>query len=163
MSYTKAQLLDSLPQVGRVDWIGIRTERRGEVRVVQQIEVNAISGLAGDHYGKESGRRQVTLIQAEHIQAMENILQRPIDPAYLRRNIVVSGINLLAFTDRQFQLGEIILEATGICHPCSRMETDLGPGAYNAMRGHGGITARVVQGGTLRRGDEVKLYAVQVV
>jgi MOSC domain-containing protein YiiM len=80
-----------------------------------------------------------------------------IDPELTRRNIVVSGINLLAFADQQFQIGEAVLEMTGHCHPCTRMEENLGEGGYNAMRGHGGITCRVVTGGTIKLGDEVKL------
>ena len=81
-----------------------------------------------------------------------------IDPRLTRRNIVVSGINLLAFKELKFQLGkEVILEMTGLCHPCSRMEENLGDGGYHAMRGHGGITAKVVRGGTVNLGDEVLL------
>ena len=76
--------------------------------------------------------------------------QGSVDPGLTRRNIVVRGINLLAMKDKQFQIGEVVLEMTGLCHPCSRMEENLGPGGFNAMRGHGGITARVIKGGKVR-------------
>ena len=101
----------------------------------------------------------LTLIQAEHIAAMANILgKESIDPKLLRRNIVVSGVNLLALKDQIFQIGEVLLQMTGNCHPCSRMETNLGAGGYNAMRGHGGITTTVIRGGCIQIGDEVKLW-----
>lgn len=158
MAFTKSQLLDSLPQIGRVEWIGIRGERRGQMESVASIEVDVDAGLSGDHYSRNGGDRQVTLIQSEHIEAMEKMLTLEVDPGVLRRNIVISGINLLAFTDRKFSLGEVVLEMTGRCHPCSRIEENIGPGAYNAMRGHGGITAKVIRGGSLQVGDEVRLY-----
>ena len=61
---------------------------------------------------------------------------------------MVSGVNLLACKEQEIQIGdEVVLYITGPCAPCSRMEQNLGPGGYNAMRGHGGVTAKVVQGG----------------
>jgi MOSC domain-containing protein YiiM len=75
---------------------------------------------------------------------------------------VVSGLNLLALKNRRIQIGEeVLLDITGECHPCSRMEEELGPGGYNAMRGHGGITAHIMQGGVLRVGDVVRVVATQ--
>jgi MOSC domain-containing protein YiiM len=142
---------------GVVTWIGLRPVRRQPVVVVPYADLDPEEGLIGDHYHSRSNkRRQVTLIQAEHIAAIAAYLGTdPIDPDRLRRNIVVSGINLLALKDRAFRVGSAVLVATGACHPCSRMEEMLGPGGYNAVRGHGGITARVVGGGRLGLGDAV--------
>lgn len=60
----------------------------------------------------------------------------------------------------EFRIGGAILRGTGICAPCSRMEETLGPGGYNAVRGHGGITAEVVQPGTISIGDAVQPITV---
>ncbi len=155
---TIEELKNTLPQIGTVQWIGIRPERRAELMAVAQVEANDNEGLVGDHYHGRSGKRQVTLIQAEHLQAVASMLgQTEVKPQLVRRNIVVSGINLLALKDQQVRVGETILEITGHCHPCSRMEENLGPGGYNAMRGHGGMTAKVVEGGTISLGDDVQL------
>jgi MOSC domain-containing protein YiiM len=80
-----------------------------------------------------------------------------VPPDLLRRNIVVSGINLLALKEKRFRLGTARLEMTGECHPCSRMEEIFGPGGYNAVRGHGGIAARVLEGGTVRLGGALEV------
>jgi MOSC domain-containing protein YiiM len=118
------------------------------------------TGLTGDRFaGTTESTRQVTLIQGEHIRAIASFLNLPaLDPGLLRRNIVVEGLNLLALKGKTFQIGEAVLEMTGLCHPCSRMEETLGPGGYNAVRGHGGITARVLQPGLIRVGDPVVVY-----
>ncbi len=154
---TIPQLLARLPQTGRVTWIGLRPAMHAPIQVVEEAQAQPGDGLLGDRYqGQPESKRQVTLIQAEHLDAVASFLGREaVDPTLTRRNIVVKGINLLALKGRRFRVGEVILEMTGLCHPCSQMEENLGPGGYNAMRGHGGITARVIQGGTIRVGDPV--------
>ena len=85
------------------------------------------------------------------------LLGREITPADLRRNIAVSGINLFSLKGRRFRIGRALLETTGWCQPCARLEQRLGPGTFQAMRGHGGITARVIEGGIIRLDDEVRV------
>ena len=156
---TLQTLFDTLPQCGRVEWIGIRPARGEPVTALESVTVTPGRGLEGDRFkGRETSKRQVTLIQKEHLHAIASCLQREaIDPGIFRRNIVVSGLNLLALKGKTFQIGDVVLEYTGLCHPCSKMETALGPGGYNAMRGHGGITTRVVEGGKLGLGDKVRI------
>lgn len=154
-------LRSKFAQAGKVDWIGIRPERRKDLQVLSEVEAIAEKGLAGDRYTekkKTGGKRQVTLIQGEHIDAVANMLnQEAIDPNLLRRNIVVRGINLQSLKEHRIRIGEAILEITGPCHPCSRMEENLGTGGYNAMRGHGGWCAKVLEGGMIRQGDPVQV------
>ena len=76
-------------------------------------------------------------------------------PALLRRNLMTAGINLIALKERWIAIGEAVLEITGECHPCSLMEAVLGTGGYNALRGRGGLTARVVRDGAIRVGDMI--------
>lgn len=156
---TIADRLNTLPQVGRVEWIGLAPEPHRALRSVTEATLLIDHGLDGDHHAKRraGSDRQVTLIQQEHLAAVGGFLHRaPIDPGLLRRNIVVSGINLLALKDKPFTIGACLLEHTGPCDPCSQMEANLGPGGLNAMRGHGGITAKVLHGGVIRVGDEVR-------
>lgn len=127
---------------------------------VEQVSVDPSIGLHGDRYAGRSGTRQVTLIQAEHLPVIASCVGLPcVAPQLLRRNIVVRGINLLALKGKVIRIGKVELEITGLCHPCSKMETQLGAGGYNAMRGHGGMTARVLTPGTIALGDALRYTA----
>jgi len=158
MAQTLQQLMDTLPQTGSIEWIGLRPGRDEPMQIVNSVDATSADGLHGDRYSKDDGKRQVTLIQAEHLAAVASMLgQEHLDPATVRRNIVVRGINLLALKGKSFRAGNAVLEYTGLCHPCSKMERVLGAGGYNAMRGHGGITARVLADGHIAIGDPVTL------
>jgi len=153
-SSSLSMLLNAPVRAGQVVWLGIRPHRREPVRAVETAEFDAARGVIGDRYARVGGARQVTLIQAEHLDAIASHLGRlSVVPADLRRNVVTRGLNLLALKEKRFRIGSAILETTGECHPCSRMEEILGTGGYNAMRGLGGITARIAEGGTVNVGD----------
>ena len=159
-------VMSAFPFTGTVAWIGVRPAPRVAMLALEYVEAIAGRGLQGDRTAEKSrpgNDRQVTLIQAEHLVAMAALLRREsIDPALLRRNIVVSGLNLASLKGHTFRVGDAILEMTGDCHPCSLMELQLGTGGYNAMRGHGGITARVIAGGTICVGALVEALPAEV-
>lgn len=156
---------------GRLQAIALRPGRGRAALAVQRADAHAGQGLVGDRSyrgaGPGTGKRQVTLLQAEHLPVIAALAggrwaTDGLDALLLRRNLVVAGLNLLAarslFKDQPLLLhlgDQVVLEVTGPCEPCSKMEALLGPGGYNAMRGHGGITARVLRGGTLAVGDTV--------
>jgi MOSC domain-containing protein YiiM len=154
--------LNRPPQIeGRVESIVVRGSPREPARTVAGTVALAGIGLADDRLGQrgesELSTRQVTLIQAEHLPVIADLARvAPIDPIGLRRNLVVSGINLLALKNAKLKVGAALLEIVGPCQPCSRMEETIGPGGYAAMRGHGGMTARVLVGGPIHVGDVVR-------
>ncbi len=157
---TMADLKSNFPHQGKLEWIGISTAVRSDIKSINAIKLIANSGLEGDHHAKRSGgSRQVTLIQAEHLPVISALCQRNVTAELLRRNLVISGLNLIALKNSQFKIGDAILEGTGQCHPCSRMEEILGQGGFNAVRGHGGITAKVLFGGTIRIGDLFTVFS----
>lgn len=169
MSLNLRQLTSLWPRRGRLETILLRPARDEPALVVDAVTAITGRGMQGDRTAEKrpsamgGGKRQVTLLQAEHLPLIAAWAGLPdVDVSLLRRNLVVSGLNLLAvrspFADQRVHLHlgeEVVLELTGPCDPCSKMEAALGPGGYNAMRGHGGVTARVLQGGSLRRGDAV--------
>lgn len=164
------ELTRQFPHAGHLDAIFLRPQRHVVANSVAAAIALPGRGLEGDRSAapmprKPAGhKRQVTLLQAEHLALIAAWLKQDgIDPALLRRNLVVSGFNLLAarslFADQLLQLrvgAEVVLTITGPCDPCSKMEQVLGRGAYNALRGHGGLTAVVESGGRIAVGDLVR-------
>lgn len=145
-------------EVGRVEWIGLRPGRREPIQIVQQALLTPGGGLAGDHFRPRRGSsREVTLIRCEHLAEIGQLLGRePVSPALLRRNLVISHVDLPSLIGRQFHVGTALLEGTGPCSPCSRMDEALGDGARKAMSGRGGITARILVAGEIHLGDSVE-------
>lgn len=149
-----ARLIETFAQAGQVRWIGMRPARR-EAMVEAGAAKITMNGLEGDRRDSP-GKRAVSLIQWEHLPVIASLMgEDAVDPKLLRRNIVVSGINLLGLRKARFRIGGALLQGAGLCAPCSRMEETLGRGGYTAMRGHGGITAEVVEEGPVQIGDAV--------
>jgi MOSC domain-containing protein YiiM len=143
---------------GKLEWIGLRTERRGEINVVEQAEAIVGLGLQGDHRCLKTpgSARQVTIISREYIhQIAQQLGMDFIDPVLLRRNLVISGMNMNLLRFQRLQIGETILETSALCDPCSRMDENLGKGAASAMFGYGGLCAKIIQGGRISIGDVV--------
>jgi len=170
MNQSLRALTANFPHSGTLQRIFLRSRKFGEINEVNETMVIEKRGLAGDHRSESATRsrkREVSLIQAEHIPVIAALSGHDqVNPADLRRNLLISGLNLIAarslFKDQPMLLtiGEsACFEITDDCAPCSRMEKLLGAGGYNAMRGHGGMLARVITGGTIRCGDSVRCIA----
>jgi MOSC domain-containing protein YiiM len=155
---------DGLPRFAR-----IRVEQampRGRVEIIQvrprrlspTVEVDAWDLQSDADHGRSS-ERAATLFQHEHLSVIENLLGRPIEFSQTRRNLCVRGFNLEVARGAVLEVGETLLQVTGRCHPCARMEEALGSGGFAAMFGHGGWTASIVQTGTIRLGDVVQLHS----
>ena len=141
-----------------VEWIGISPGNRQPIEPRDAVTAAVGTGIDGDYHSKKKpgGQRQVTLIQAEHFAVIAaNAGKGSVSPELFRRNIVVRGLELKSLIGRRFRIGEALLEGTGPCTPCSRMDENLGAGGRLAMKGLGGLTAMVIEPGRVRVGYEV--------
>lgn len=153
------ELKTHFAQPGKIEWIGLRTAKSREILSVNTAELQQGHGLIGDKAGQRpGGKRQVTLIQAEYLPVMASFMnQTETLPEIFRRNIVVSKINLSVLLKHTLRINDVIIEITGNCAPCKKMEESMGFGAFNAMRNHGGVNAMVKVGGVISIGDEVEV------
>ena len=155
ISGTLGEVMTRHARTGQVEALIIRPSRRATANTVPTIDIR-VDGLEGDH--ARPGKRAVTLLQYEHLGVIASLLGKEmIDHTLLRRNIVVSGLNLLGARKAEVNVGQARLHIHGPCPPCSRMEEVLGFGGYSAMRGHGGVYAEVVMPGRVDVGATVEI------
>lgn len=148
-----AELRRSFAGPGRLDWIGLRPGRKAPLIPVDRALIST-EGLDGDH--GRTGKRAVTLFQAEHLAVVASLIGRgDLPPEVLRRNLVISVLNLTATREFGLRIGAVRLSVEVPCAPCSRMEQVLGPGGYSALRGHGGWCCSVLEPGDIALGDPV--------
>lgn len=145
--------------------IHIAPERGGPTQEIDKGELVPGRGIAGDHHWAHPNgvpAAEVTLIEAEHVEAFNTDTGQAIEPADTRRNIVTRGVALTPLIGKRFTLGEALLEGLEPCDPCAslgqRLQTEsLKPAAIvKALLGRGGLRARVVRGGAFAPGSEVR-------
>jgi len=135
--------------------IHIAGERNGPARSLTEAKVVADYGVEGDWRSHPRNSRQLTLIEEESLLATGGKLGLTVPPGASRRQVVVRGMSLNRTVGKSLRLGNILVWVSDLCDPCKNMERTIGPGARLAMATHGGVCARVVEGGTLRVGDRV--------
>lgn len=136
---------------------------------VQQADAVMERGLVGDRYYSGTGafsrwagpKRELSLIAEEAIAAILKELAQEegtIEEGAFRRNLVTTGIPLTTWVGATFSIGEVVVEGLQPCAPCRYLERLLGqPGLMQQMKGRGGLRARILEGGTLQRGDPIHL------
>ncbi|MDP0501509.1 MAG: MOSC domain-containing protein [Verrucomicrobiota bacterium JB022] len=124
---------------------------------VDAVECHAGKGLVGDRYydHKPDFKGQLTLIDGAVIDALQCAFALPeIDPAAFRRNVLVRGLDLNALIGSRFFLGEVELEGSEECAPCYWMDEAITTGAFQWLKGRGGLRCRIRQSGWLRVGEQ---------
>ncbi len=150
---------------GFVEGIFLAPEAGAEMRSVQAATALEGCGLEGDRYCAETGHWsrfgrvcEVTFIAAEDLDDIERETGVGVKHGEHRRNVVTTGINLKTLRrGEQFRVGEIVFEYRGPRSVCRYIERLTEPGMTQALKGRGGICARVIENGTIRVGDELEV------
>lgn len=140
---------------GRLEAIWSKRAHRGKMDPLTSAELVVGKGLAGS-VGR-STRRQVTLIEREVWERVQEELLAEIDPAARRANMMMSGIELHETRGRLLHIGDAVIKIGGHTTPCERMD-EAHPGLQEALRPvwGGGAFAQVIVGGMIRVGDAVR-------
>jgi len=123
---------------------------------VDAVECVAGRGLRGDRYfdHKPDYKGQITFFALETYDALRAALGATgADPSALRRNVFTRGVELLALVGREFELQGVRFLGSEECRPCHWMDRAVAPGAEAFLRGRGGLRARILSDGILRRGE----------
>jgi MOSC domain-containing protein YiiM len=143
--------------LGKVVAIHIAEKARQAMQEISTATLVAEKGIEGDRYFGKKPKLNVTLVQEEFLAEAADELGVPNRPGMSRRNITVRGVNLNDLIGKRFGIGAAELEGVSLCEPCRNMEKSIGSGAIAALSGRCGIRARVVRGGIIRAGDEIKI------
>jgi MOSC domain-containing protein YiiM len=156
---------------GKLEAIFVGPEKAGPLRRVESVRAVAGSGLEGDRYSTGQGTfskdasasgnkhypadRQITLIEAEAIEAAAQDYGVIIEPAQTRRNLLVRGVPLNHLVGREFIVGNVRMRGLRLCEPCGHLEKLTAQGIKAALVHRGGLRAEIITPGTLRAGDSV--------
>jgi len=146
---------------GRVEAINIAADLEGECRSVEVVEALAGQGLLGDRYFADAPREQgegrdITLIQAEALEGLQDEHGIELSGAESRRNVLTRGIDLNALVGRRFSVGEAECVGIELCEPCNHLQKMTQPGVLRGLVHRGGLRADVVRGGRIAVGDAVQ-------
>jgi MOSC domain-containing protein YiiM len=150
-------------QSGSVEGIFISPRFEQLPEAIEEIEVVVGKGIRGDRYfapeghewrGEERGR-DLTLIEAEALEALVDEHGIELSAAESRRNVLTRGIGLNDLVGKRFRVGEVECEGVELCEPCSHLEGLTRPGVMRGMVHRAGLRADVLRDGSIRIGDVV--------
>ncbi|MGJ8654488.1 MAG: MOSC domain-containing protein [Opitutaceae bacterium] len=123
------------------------------IESVGSIECLAGRGIVGDRYldHQEDYKGQITFFDwAVYQRIRDNFNSPELDPEKFRRNVLVEGVDLNTLIGKKFTLQGIEFEGVEECRPCYWMDEAVNPGVHEALKGHGGLRAKILNDGTLR-------------
>ncbi len=147
---------------GTVESIHIAAAAREPMRAVQQAEAIPGVGLEGDRYANRQGTFfkpepdfELTLIEAEAIEALGREYGVELAPGEARRNVVTRGVPLNHLVGREFRIGAVKIRGIRLCEPCDHLQRLTGHPVIKGLRHRGGLRAQILSQGAIRVADLV--------
>lgn len=155
-------MTDGRAMTGRLAGIARHAVPKGPMAVIDTAIVTLEGGIEGDVRGRVKpggrGRRQVTLIERGDWDAALAAIDRDIPWQERRANLLVEDFDLPHIPGTRLRIGSVLLEITMECDPCHRMDA-IADGLHAALTPdwRGGVCTRVIEGGTIRIGDNIRI------
>jgi MOSC domain-containing protein YiiM len=148
---------------GIVESIHLASAAKAPTRAVDQVQAIPGVGLESDRYALQQGTFskpepdfELTLIEAEAIEALKREYGVELAPGEARRNLVTRGVPLNHLVGREFQIGEVKIRGIRLCEPCSHLQTLVGRPVIKGLRHRGGLRAQILSQGVIHVGDTVR-------
>ncbi|MBA3544840.1 MAG: molybdenum cofactor biosysynthesis protein [Chthoniobacterales bacterium] len=122
----------------------------------ESIECVTGRGIRGDRFFdyRDDYKGQITFFSSEVFALLTNEFGLTTkSPGVLRRNVIVSGVDLMKLIGLEFELQGVQFRGSAHCKPCYWMDTAFAPGAEKFLAGRGGLRARILSDGRISRGD----------
>ncbi len=148
---------------GTVESIHIASAPQAPTQTIDEVTALPGGGLLGDRYEQKQGTfykpepdYELTLIEAEAIEALRRDYRVELAPGEARRNIVTRNVPLNHLVGRDFSIGEVRIRGIRLCEPCDHLQKVTGKSVIKGLLHRGGLRAQILTQGTIRVGDEVK-------
>ncbi|HKM48489.1 MAG TPA: MOSC domain-containing protein [Terriglobales bacterium] len=149
---------------GTVESIYIASSAQGPPKSVGQATAIPGAGLEGDRYALKLGTfykpepdYELTLIEAEAIEALRRDYQVELAAGDARRNIVTRNVPLNHLVGKEFGIGDVRIRGIRLCEPCDHLEKVTGKRLLKGLLHRGGLRAQILTRGTIRVGDAVNI------
>jgi len=142
--------------VPRLQSIHVAKGSRLPMRAVETAEVEAGKGILGDRY-HGTRHRHVTVQSAESLATAAAAYGAEVPAGLTRRNLTIDWGEVPRHPGSLIRIGPVVLEVVRVAAPCKLLDDTIGRGAQEALRRRAGSVCRVLEGGTVRVGDEVEL------
>jgi len=147
---------------GTVESIHIASAAQGPPQAVAQAVAIPGAGLEGDRYALKLGTfykpepdYELTLIEAEAIEALRRDYHVELTAGEARRNIVTRNVPLNHLVGKEFAIGDVRIRGIRLCEPCDHLQKVTGKSVLKGLLHRGGLRAQILTQGTIRVGDVV--------
>ena len=152
--------------VGTIAGIYSATQKGDLIKGHKRVAVKAGKGIVGDRYYSETGKNrssykgepdwEITLIEAEVVEAFNRSEGHQFHVSDFRRNLVTRDVELNKLVGKRFSINNTLFYGVQLCEPCASLQQRLGVSILPELVGKGGLRAQILSNGVVAVGDSLE-------